>query len=61
MSAEIDLHGYTVAEAIEIFVKFYNGRVATGDLSSLSVIHGYGSSGTGGRITGTKSMRRYLR
>lgn len=50
MSSEIDLHGYTVAEAVDLFVKTYNERVARGDLSRFSVIHGYGSGGTGGKI-----------
>ncbi len=50
MKTEIDLHGYQVVEAIDIFVKHYNGRVRGGDLSSISVIHGYGSTGEGGKI-----------
>jgi len=50
MRTEIDLHGYQVVEAIDIFVKHYNERVKRGDLSPISVIHGYGSGGEGGRI-----------
>lgn len=50
MKTEIDLHGYQVVEAIDIFVKHYNERVKRGDLSPISVIHGYGSTGEGGRI-----------
>lgn len=50
MRTEIDLHGYQVVEAIDIFVKHYNGMVKEGDHSPISVIHGYGSSGSGGRI-----------
>ena len=50
MRTEIDLHGYQVVEAIDIFVKHYNGKVKKGDLSPISVIHGYGSSGAGGKI-----------
>lgn len=50
MKTEIDLHGYQVVEAIDIFVKHYNERVSGGDLSAISVIHGYGSTGEGGRI-----------
>ncbi len=50
MRTEIDLHGYQVVEAIDIFVGHYNGRVKRGDLSPITVIHGYGSSGAGGKI-----------
>ncbi|MCK5785583.1 MAG: hypothetical protein KAH54_03380 [Candidatus Sabulitectum sp.] len=50
MRTEVDLHGYQVVQAIAIFVKHYNGRVKGGDLSPISVIHGYGSSGEGGSI-----------
>lgn len=50
MRTEIDLHGYQVVEAVEIFVKHYNERVKRGDLSPISVVHGYGSSGAGGKI-----------
>ena len=50
MKTELDLHGYQVVEAIDIFVKHYNERVKRGDLSPISVIHGYGSTGEGGRI-----------
>ncbi|MEA3266129.1 MAG: Smr/MutS family protein [Candidatus Fermentibacteria bacterium] len=50
MRTELDLHGYQVVEAIDIFVQHYNQRVKRGDLSPISVIHGYGSTGEGGRI-----------
>jgi len=50
MKAEIDLHGLHVAEAVEVFVEYYNSRVNKGDLSPVSVVHGYGSSGAGGSI-----------
>ncbi len=50
MKTEIDLHGYQVVEAIDIFVKHYNERVRAKDLSPISVIHGYGSTGEGSRI-----------
>ncbi len=50
MKNEIDLHGFLAAKAIEEFIKHYNERVRRGDLSQISVIHGYGSSGTGGKI-----------
>lgn len=50
MSSEIDLHGCTLAEAVDLFVQTYNDRVGRGDFSRFRVIHGYGSSGTGGKI-----------
>ena len=50
MKTEVDLHGYQVVEAIDIFVKHYNAKVNRGDFSPISVIHGYGSTGEGGRI-----------
>jgi len=50
MKTEIDLHGLHVAEAVEVFVRHYNSRVNKGDLSPVSVVHGYGSSGEGGSI-----------
>ncbi|MCK5133579.1 MAG: Smr/MutS family protein [Candidatus Sabulitectum sp.] len=50
MKTEIDLHGYQVVEAIDIFVKHYNAKVKKGDPGSITVIHGYGSTGEGGRI-----------
>lgn len=50
MRTEIDLHGFMVVEAIDVFVNHYNRRVNAGDLSPISVIHGYGSGGEGGRI-----------
>ena len=50
MSNELDLHGYTQVEAIEALVRFYNARVRKGDRRRFDVIHGYGSSGTGGTL-----------
>lgn len=47
---DIDLHGYTVAEAIEQFVQHYNARVDNNQFGCWKVIHGYGSSGRGGAI-----------
>jgi len=49
-SNEIDLHGCPVAEAIDLFVNYYNARVSFGDFSRILVIHGYGSTGEGGKI-----------
>lgn len=50
MNNEIDLHGLLAAEAIEAFIKHYNGRVRRNDLGQIKVIHGYGSNGSGGKI-----------
>jgi hypothetical protein len=47
---ELDLHGLTVAEAIEQFVQHYNTRVDNNQFGCLRIIHGYGSSGKGGVI-----------
>ena len=49
-SRSIDLHERTVAEAIREFVRFYNACVRNGYRGRLEVIHGYGSSGSGGVI-----------
>ncbi len=43
---ELDLHGKTWAEALEEFVDAYNRAVPSG--RTLRVVHGYGSTGTGG-------------
>ncbi|HNW33431.1 MAG TPA: Smr/MutS family protein [Candidatus Ozemobacteraceae bacterium] len=50
MSSELDLHGFQVVEAIDTFVNYYNDRVHNGDFSRILVIHGYGSTGEGGKI-----------
>ena len=47
---ELDLHGFTVAEAIEQFVQHYNSWVDGNRFECLKIIHGYGSSGKGGAI-----------
>jgi hypothetical protein len=47
---DLDLHGFTVAEAIELFVRHYNGRVDTDQYGCWKIIHGYGSTGHGGAI-----------
>jgi hypothetical protein len=47
---DLDLHGYTVVEAIEQFVQHYNYRVDRDQYGCWKVIHGYGSSGRGGAI-----------
>lgn len=50
MHNEIDLHGYTQVEAIEALVRYYNARVKKGNRSRFDIIHGYGSTGTGGAL-----------
>ena len=46
---EIDLHGLRMSEALERFVEAHNS-LSGGRGASLKVIHGYGSSGSGGEI-----------
>jgi hypothetical protein len=50
LTDELDLHGYTVAEGIEVFVQRYNARVDNHQFGIWRIIHGYGSSGEGGAI-----------
>lgn len=50
MDSEIDLHGLLVTEAIDAFIEYYNDRVRAGYYGRILVIHGYGSSGEGGKI-----------
>lgn len=47
---EIDLHDLSVNEAIRIFIEKYNKAFKNGYKGKISVIHGYGSSGQGGKI-----------
>ena len=47
---DLDLHGFTVTEAIEQFVQLYNTRVDNNQFGCLKIIHGYGSTGKGGAI-----------
>ena len=47
---DLDLHGFTVAEAIEQFVLHYNTRVDNNQFGCWKIIHGYGSTGAGGII-----------
>jgi DNA-nicking Smr family endonuclease len=57
-SRSIDLHRFTAAEALREFVRFYNHCVRSGYRGRIEVIHGYGSSGTGGVIR--EHLRQYL-
>jgi hypothetical protein len=58
MHKELDLHGLTILEAVELFIGFYNSQIKKGDYSRFEVIHGYGSSGEGGAIRGR--LRSFL-
>jgi dsDNA-specific endonuclease/ATPase MutS2 len=58
-SRSIDLHNFTVAEALREFVRFYNNCVRSGYRGRLEVIHGYGSTGAGGVIR--EELRKYLK
>ncbi len=58
-SHSIDLHNCTVSEAMHRFVCFYNSCVHAGYRGRIEVIHGYGSSGTGGAIR--NALRAYLK
>ncbi|MGO9637796.1 MAG: Smr/MutS family protein [Terracidiphilus sp.] len=55
----IDLHNFTVPEALREFVRFYNNCVRSGYRGRLEVIHGYGSMGGGGVIR--EELRKYLK
>jgi dsDNA-specific endonuclease/ATPase MutS2 len=58
-SRSIDLHNFTIAEAIREFVRFYNACVRSGYRGRLEVIHGYGSNGSGGVIR--EELRKFLK
>ena len=55
---EIDLHGLKYAEALERFIEEHNRTAESGSQTALKVVHGYGSSGTGGEIR--KAIRALL-
>ena len=55
---ELDLHGRTSDEALRVFVQVYNQHVRRGSRESLRVIHGYGSTGEGGKIR--RKIRAFL-
>ena len=59
-SSKLDLHGKTWAEALSEFRDFYNlaARAHPGGGVQLEVVHGYGSTGQGGRLL--KSLRTFL-
>jgi len=51
---EIDLHEMTVSEALEYFIETYNSNKG----QSLRIIHGYGSTGVGGKIR--SAVRKFI-
>ncbi|MGA3135611.1 MAG: Smr/MutS family protein [Terracidiphilus sp.] len=55
----IDLHNFTIQEAMREFVRFYNACVRSGYRGRIEVIHGYGSNGVGGSIR--QELRTYLK
>lgn len=57
-SPQIDLHGYTVDEALRVFISRYNEEAGRRRPESIRVIHGYGASGEGGAIR--RRLRRFL-
>ncbi|MBN1265276.1 MAG: Smr/MutS family protein [Anaerolineales bacterium] len=54
----LDLHGLRVKEALELFLRTYNSRIQDQPFGSLVVVHGYGSSGEGGKIR--RRLRSFL-
>lgn len=56
---EIDLHDKTTEEAINFFIEKYNEAVKRNYKGPIYVIHGYGSSGKGGKIK--KVFHKYLK
>jgi hypothetical protein len=57
--SELDVHELTVDEAVRAFIDFYNGQVRKRPAQSIRIIHGYGSTGQGGKIR--KQIRSLLR
>ena len=59
-SCTLDLHGKTWAEALTEFRDFYNAAARNHPAGGvqLEVVHGYGSTGQGGRLL--TSLRSYL-
>ncbi len=57
-SRTIDLHGLTADDALATFVERYNRMFAEGYRGRIEVVHGYGSSGTGGVIR--RRIRAFL-
>jgi len=47
---ELDLHGLSVNDALKTFMEFYNRSTRDYPGEVIRVVHGYGSSGEGGKI-----------
>ena len=54
----LDLHGLTVRQAMDKFVECANECVSSGKRVRVEVIHGWGSSGSGGAIL--RELRRFV-
>ncbi|KPA12831.1 protein containing Smr protein/MutS2 [Candidatus Magnetomorum sp. HK-1] len=55
---ELNVHGYTVNEAINLFLFFYNSCAQQKKGTRLCVVHGYGSTGGAGKIR--SALRKLL-
>jgi len=55
---KINLHGYTVDKALKQFIASYNLCIQNIKNVEICVIHGYGSTGEGGKIR--SKLRQYL-
>ena len=47
---EINLHGYPYAQGLDIFINNYNLQLSNKSTAPIKIIHGYGSTGDGGKI-----------
>ena len=55
---QLDLHGKTWSETLPEFIELYNHAVRQQSGENLDIIHGYGSTGTGGILR--QRIRGYL-
>jgi len=55
---KINLHGYTVRKALELFIAYYNSSIQNQKDIKICVVHGYGSTGEGGKIR--SALRNFL-
>jgi hypothetical protein len=47
---ELDLHGLSVGDALKTFAEFYNRSIRSHPQEPIRLVHGYGSSGEGGKM-----------
>ena len=47
---DLDLHGLSIEDALKTFTDFYNHSVRAEPQEPIRIVHGYGSSGEGGKI-----------